>query len=39
MTGKADAVRAISQQFKDRTNAVIDGVTAHLNGGNERNAS
>lgn len=30
MTGKADAVRAVSQQFKDRTNTVIEGVMAHL---------
>ena len=30
MTGKAAAVRAVSQQFKDRTNTVIEGVMAHL---------
>jgi hypothetical protein len=30
MTGKADAVRAVSQQFKDRTTTVIEGVMAHL---------
>lgn len=30
MAGKADAVRAVSQQFKDRTNTVIEGVMAHL---------
>lgn len=30
MTGKADAVRVVSQQFKDRTNTVIEGVMAHL---------
>ena len=30
MTGKADAVRAVSQQFKDRTNTVIEEVMAHL---------
>jgi hypothetical protein len=30
MTGKADAVRAISQQFKDRTTTVIERVMAHL---------
>jgi ankyrin repeat protein/tetratricopeptide (TPR) repeat protein len=36
MTGKADAVRAVSQQFKDRTNAVIDGVMAHLRDDNAK---
>ena len=36
MTGKADAVRAVSQQFKDRTNAVIDGVMARLRDDNAR---
>jgi hypothetical protein len=36
MTGKADAVRAVSQQFKDRTNAVIEGVMAHLNDANAK---
>ena len=30
MTGKAAAVRAVSQQFKDRTNTVIEGIMAHL---------
>jgi hypothetical protein len=36
MTGKADAVRAVSQQFKDRTNVVIEGVMAHLRDDNAR---
>ena len=36
MTGKADAVRAVSQQFKDRTNAVIEGVMAHLRDDNAK---
>jgi len=36
MTGKADAVRAVSQQFKDRTNTVITGVMAHLRDDNAR---
>lgn len=36
MTGKADAVREIGQQFKDRTNAVIDGVLAHLRDDNAK---
>ena len=36
MTGKADAVRAVSQQFKDRTNAVIEGVMAHLRNDNAK---
>ena len=36
MTGKADAVRAVSQQFKDRTNTVIEGVMAHLRDDNAK---
>jgi|688.fasta_scaffold00481_45 hypothetical protein len=36
MTGKADAVRAVSQQFKDRTNAVIEGVMAYLRDDNAK---
>ena len=36
MTGRADAVRAVSQQFNDRTNAVIEGVMAHLRDDNAR---
>ena len=36
MTGKADAVRAVSQQFKDRTNAVIESVMAHLRDDNAK---
>ena len=30
MAGKADAVRAVSQQFKGRPDTVIEGVMAHL---------
>ena len=36
MTGKADAVRAVTQQFKDRTNTVIGGVMAHLRDDNAK---
>jgi len=36
MTGKADAVRAVSQQFNDRTNTVIEGVMAHLRDDNAK---
>jgi len=36
MTSKADAVRAVSQQFKDRTNTVIEGVMAHLRDDNAK---
>lgn len=36
MTGKAGAVRAVSQQFKDRTNTVIEGVMAHLRDDNAK---
>lgn len=34
MTGKADAVRAVGQQFKARTNAVVDRIMAHLSDNN-----
>lgn len=36
MTGRSDAVRAVSQQFKDRTNTVIEGVMAHLRDDNAK---
>jgi len=36
MTGKAEPVRAVSQQFKDRTNAVIEGIIAHLRDDNAK---
>ncbi len=36
MTGKAAAVRVVSQQFKDRTNTVIEGVMAHLRDDNAK---
>ena len=34
MNGKADAVRAISQQFRSRINEVVDGVMVHLTADN-----
>jgi hypothetical protein len=36
MTEKADAVRAVSQQFKDRTNMIIESVMAHLRDDNAK---
>ena len=36
MTGKADAVTAVSQQVKDRTDVVIEGVMAHLRDDNAK---